>query len=246
MGANRTVPELELIIYDLDGTLVDSRKDLAESINEMLRRLSLAELEEDTIADFVGRGVKNLVTSSLTESLSRNGNRAGTDSPCGVASDPESSLRADSLLGTALPLLREIYAQHLLVHTRLYPGVTETLSHFSNRTQAVCSNKPQSFSQEILDGLGVGSYFARVLGGDSLTKQKPHPDPLLALMSEFRAAPSATLMVGDGLTDIEAGKAAGVITCAVTSGFRPKAELLAARPDYVIENLFELAAIFPS
>lgn len=236
MSANRIVPALELIIYDLDGTLVDSRQDLAESINEMLRRLSLAELEEETIVGFVGRGVKNLVISSLAESAGRNGKRG----------DPESALRADSLLGTALPLLREIYAQHLLVHTRLYPGVAETLSHFSNRTQAVCSNKPQRFSQEILDGLGVGSYFARVLGGDSLTKQKPHPDPLLALLSEFGAAPSATLMVGDGLTDIEAGKAAGVMTCAVTSGFRPKTELLAARPDYVIENLFELAAIFSS
>lgn len=193
---------LQLIVFDLDGTLVDSRKDIAESTNEMLRQLALEELEEETIINFVGRGVRNLVESSLAESLRRsNGSRSSSGLRVGTDGSVSSREAAGTipLLSIVLPLLRNIYEQHLLVHTKLYPGVIETLLHFSTIPRAVCSNKPQEFSERILEGLGVSSYFSRVLGGDTLPRQKPYPDPLLALVSEFAADPSATLMVGDGI-----------------------------------------------
>ena len=145
------------------------------------------------------------------------------------ARDNRASSRKVSLLKTCMTLFREEYGHHLLDQTCLYPSAKEALDRLSWASFAVVTNKPEGFSRRILDGLGVGNRFCAILGGDSVQKRKPDPEALLKAMNACRAAPSETAMVGDSPVDIQAGKAAGVTTCGVLGGFRPRQELEGGR-----------------
>jgi phosphoglycolate phosphatase len=213
-----------LFLFDLDGTLIDSKADITCTLNLVLARMGLPQLQESLVSDFVGEGMQKLIERSL---------RAST------GLEPEGAM-----VHEGMALFRDEYEVHLLDRTRLFPHVREGLDRLAWAQFAVVSNKPERFSRRILEGLGIGNRFCIILGGDSTPKRKPDPESLYAAMDYCRASASETAMVGDSPVDIHAGKAAGVTTCGVLGGFRPKAELEAAGCDLIIHSLLELAIHF--
>lgn len=213
-----------LFLFDLDGTLIDSRADIAFSLNLALSRLNMRTLSESRIIDFVGEGVQILLKRTLRESTGR---------------EPDGAQ-----IKEGIALFREEYGNHLLDRTRLCPRVPEALTHLSWAGLAVVSNKPEDFSRRILEALSPATQFCTILGGDSTPNPKPHPESLQKAMNVCNAVPSETVMVGDSATDIKAGKAAGVITCGVRGGFRPIEQLEEAGCDLIIENMLELTDHF--
>jgi len=141
-------------------------------------------------------------------------------------------------------LFLEHYENHLLETTVLYPHVHETLDYFEKKTKVVVSNKLHRFTVSVLKGLGIGTCFDAILGGDSVAQKKPDPEALNRVLCAFGVSPVMALMVGDGSTDIEAGKRAGVYTCGVTYGLGKKEELIEARPDLLVDDLRRLTEHF--
>ena len=213
-----------LFLFDLDGTLIDSRADITRAVNFALERMHLQPLNESCIADFVGNGLPLLIERSLRKA---------------TGGQPESMM-----IQEGIGLFQEEYGNHLLDQTRLYPDVMEGLDRLSWARFAVVSNKPEGFSRRILEGLGIGNRFCIILGGDSIQNRKPDPESLLMAMNFCKGSSAETAMVGDSAVDIQAGKAAGVITCGVLGGFRPQSEIQTAGCDIIIETLRELADHF--
>jgi phosphoglycolate phosphatase len=205
----------ELIIFDLDGTLIDSRKDIANSVNHTLKAIGLEPLNENIITGYVGNGVRSLMEKILF---------------------PANSYLFDK----GMSIFLDYYAEHLLDNTNFFSGVIETLNYFADKKMAVVTNKPENLSIKTLRGLGVYDYFKAVLGGDSLEKKKPSPEPVLKVLSDLNIKKEAAIIVGDGLQDIAAGKGAGIRTCAVTYGFTKTEELAKAEPTLIINSLHEL------
>jgi len=213
-----------LFIFDLDGTLADSRADLVTSLNLALTKLGHSRLSPALIGDFVGEGVDKLIERAL---------RAST------GHEPENA----EIQETVQVYMNE-YEGHLLDETCLRDNAIEALNALSGAELAVVTNKPEVFSRRVLAGLGIGNMFSIILGGDSVERRKPEPDALLKAMEFCRAAPHETVMIGDSLTDIDAGKAANTVTCGILGGFRPDEELLASGCDYIITNLIQIADYF--
>jgi phosphoglycolate phosphatase len=209
-----------LVVFDLDGTLVDSSRDIAASVNATLGRVApgTAALSLEAILSFVGEGAGLLVERSLRH--------AGL----GLATEE------------VLPVYIDCYRERLLDTTRLYPGVAEALDALAGTTLAVLTNKPGDMSRTILEGLGVASRFARVRGAGDVPSRKPDPAGLLGLMSELGASAGETWMVGDAATDVLVARAAGTRVAGVTWGFHPAA-LRAAAPDRVLDLPAELARL---
>lgn len=214
------------MLFDLDGTLIDSRSDLARSINLMLRDMERAPLDEALISSFVGDGVWVLVRRSLT------------------AADPAQRPPDEATHATGIRLMREHYAEQMLVSTRLYPGVAETLDHFSAKPKAVVTSKEAGFTRTILERLGIADRFECVIGGDTVAERKPNPAPVLKALEQLRARSGDAVMVGDSENDVYAGRRAGTLTCGVTYGFRSVEQLRAASPDVLISGFGELADVF--
>ena len=214
---------MTLIVFDLDGTLVDSSRDLANAVNAALARIdaSAPSLALDLVRSFIGSGARNLVARSLVHA--------------GVALPPEE----------ALPLFLEEYDRRLTEHTRFYPGVAESLDRLAAHPLAVLTNKPGDMSRRILDALGAGPRFFRVYGGGDLPSRKPDPEGLLRLMAEAMATPRTTVMVGDSSIDVATGRAAGAWTIGVRYGFDPES-LLSEPPDALFDDLRELPAYLES
>jgi phosphoglycolate phosphatase len=211
------------LFIDLDGTLVDSRADLADSINFMLADLGLEPLHNDRVVSFVGEGVPRLVQRALEASLERDINRGEVE--------------------TGIKLFGEHYRRHLLDETVVYPGVIETLESLRSLPKAVITNKSVEFTNAILSGLNLSRYFDVVLGGDSLPERKPSAVPLLEAARRFGVTPEECLMIGDSRVDIAAGKAAGIATCGFTGGFRGRMELQEAGADYLVDAWPDLISI---
>ncbi len=209
---------ISLLIFDLDGTLVNTLDDIAASVNYTLDRLGRPPLPTEIVRQYVGDGIEVLMMRSLS----------------GVA----------VRLADAVAIYREHHRQNLAVHSSLYPAVRETLEYFSSIPMVVISNKTLEFIRPLLDDLGIGQYFAMIIGADFGLPLKPAPDSLQRMMAEFKVPKDQTLIVGDGTTDIRAGKAAGIMTCSVTYGFRSESELRMAGPDYIIHDLALLKTIF--
>jgi 2-phosphoglycolate phosphatase len=212
---------ISLLIFDLDGTLIDSKKDIAVSLNAALEQEGFAPLSEKTVQDLVGRGAQRLVMEAL-------GNPTGEQ------------------LGRVFLNFWNHYDAHCLDRTSLYPGVREFLESCTDIPMAVVTNKPELFSRKILQGLGVASRFRWLIGGDTLGVQKPDPRVLDPIFAELGGKPEA-LIVGDSEIDIDCGRDAGLWTCAVTYGFRGREELLALKPDFLIDRIEELPGlpVFP-
>ncbi len=211
--------KIALIVYDFDGTLVDTLADIANSVNLALAEMDLNTLHRETIRGNIGNGVVNLMTRSLI------------DSGCND-------------VATAVSLFRKHYNHHLLDQTDFYPNGREVVQHFSGKKNAILSNKPVVFIEKILKALNFLQPFDSILGGDSLDVQKPDPKGLQLLMSKHNCPAKQVLMIGDGDIDIETGKQAGVLTCGVTYGLGDPDSLRDAKPDYLIDNLSHLKLLF--
>jgi phosphoglycolate phosphatase len=212
---------LGLLIFDLDGTLIDSSYDLVLSTNAMLRHLGHQEIDDATVKSYVGDGAPKLVRRALGES----------------AKEDE--------FETAYRYFIQYYREHALDHTDLYPGMRDAIQQLHDRgnTLAVLTNKPAAISEHILNGLKVASLFFRIYGGDSFQTKKPDPTGVLMLIKEAGAARGRTTVIGDSSVDIRTAKAAAVRSCGVTWGFKPEslyeppADLLAKDPGELVELL---------
>jgi len=213
----------KLLVFDLDGTLVDSVRDIASAVNDALkavgpeaRPLDLAEIHS-----FVGEGPAVLMARSLR------------------------AARLERPVEEALPLYLEAYARHMLETTRFYPGAVEVLDAFRDRTLCVLTNKPGDLSRALLAGLGAAGRFSRIWGGGDTPGRKPDPGGLRLLMQAFGARPEETVMVGDSAVDVETGRAAGTLTVGVTYGFDPRG-VVAAKPDVMLDDLRDLPPLLRS
>ena len=213
--------QVRLLVFDLDGTLVDSKQDLALSVNAMRTEMGLDPLPLDLIASYVGHGVTLLVRRSL------------------------GSLATSENVERGLAFFLDYYRDHMLDHTGPYPGVTEALEELAGHKMAVLTNKPVNFSREMLTRLGYGSFFAYIYGGNSFPQKKPDPMGLHKLMEDLQTPARQTVMVGDSDTDILTGRNAGVWTCGVTYGFGAHT-LAKVSPDLVIDDLRELPPLLDS
>ena len=209
---------MDLLIFDLDGTLIDSRLDLANAVNAMRSRLGMSALPNQRVYSYVGNGAPLLVRRSLGEQA--------TDEEC----------------RSALSFFLEYYSAHALDCTTLYPGVRESLDRFRDAgiRQAVLTNKPTAVSRHILDGLGVGGHFFRIFGGNSFEQKKPDPIGVETLMKEAGVERSGAMMVGDSEVDVATARNAGIACCGVTYGFKPES-LRDPAPQIVVSRMEQFA-----
>lgn len=215
---------IKLLIFDLDGTLIDSRLDLIHSVNAMLRHFNRPELPGDVIASYVGDGAPVLVRRAL--------------------GDPKN----DARIKEALEYFLAYYRVHKLDYTQLYDGIKEMLaaaghSNGIRRQMAVLSNKPVIPSRAIVEALGLTEHFVHVYGGNSFPTKKPDPHGVHTILRETKTHAEAALMVGDSSVDVITGRNAGLWTCGVTYGFAPHT-LSIAPPDVVVDSPRELAELF--
>jgi len=205
-------------LFDLDGTLIDSKLDLVNSVNFMLREMRRATLSLETIAGYIGHGAPRLVADAL-------GPEAGE-------SDRQQGLK----------IFLEHYEKHCLDTTRLYAGVREGLQALRGYPMAVLSNKPTKMSLEILEALGLSRCFRVIYGGDSFSRKKPDPVGALAILRDLEIGASEAAMVGDSDVDMQTARNAGMLAIGVTYGFG-KEDPAANPADFYVDSLEELAAL---
>ena len=206
---------VDALIFDLDGTLVNSVSDLTCAVNHALKLQGRPAVTEELLKTFVGDGLLKLLSRAL-----------GTEDPAAARAAAES--------------FRPYYDRHCLDSTALYDGVTETLDAFSSKKLAVISNKPEAFTKKILAGLHITRYFEIVLGPESVQRQKPDPESNLLVARKFGIPPGRFCCIGDRQTDVEAGRGAGMMTVGVTYGIGDPARVVEAKPDALIGRLTDL------
>ena len=204
------------LIFDLDGTLIDSKQDLIRSVNAMLVEMGLEPLHEDTVSSYIGHGAPRLVARAL-------GNGA-TEEEC----------------ERALKFFLAHYDEHKLDSTRAYPGVAEALEELREFPMAVLTNKPVRVSNRILEGLGLAKYFRAVYGGNSFETKKPDPLGARKILEELSTAPAEAVMVGDSEVDVQTARNAGTLAVAVNYGFGTH-DRAAYPADIYLDRLTELA-----
>jgi phosphoglycolate phosphatase len=220
------VESLRLLVFDLDGTLIDSRQDLCNSVNATLENFGLRALPDDVIASFIGDGAAMLIRRALA---------VPGELPVG-APEPE-----DGFFDEAFAYFLTYYRAHKLDYTEVYPGVLEslealkTLPDGSARKMAVLTNKPVGPAKAICDGLGLSPYFFGIYGGDSFPTKKPDPLGILALIEKAGVTPEETLMVGDSNVDIKTARNAGVWALGCTYGLSPET-LEEEEPDAMVDH----------
>jgi phosphoglycolate phosphatase len=232
------VEGLKLLVFDLDGTLIDSAQDLCNSVNAALEHMGLEALPDPTIASFVGNGVPLLLRRALA-------------CKCGIA--PQSV--DDSLLAQTQRFFLDYYREHKLDYTYAYDGVVEALAALHTlhdvhggtpRTMAVLTNKPVRPARGICEGLGLADYFLHIYGGDSFKTKKPDPEGLRSLMEEVGARPEETVMIGDSTVDVQVARNAGVWSIGCAFGFSPQ-NLTETPPDILVDSAADwTAALAPA
>lgn len=206
----------DLCIFDLDGTLIDSKRDLASSVNATRVWAGLPALSEEIVSSYVGNGAPVLIRRAF---------------PDATAAEHESYLKH----------FLDYYREHMLDATTLYPGVREALDelHAAGVPLAVLTNKPVRFSVHLIEGLGLDLHFFRVYGGNSFEDKKPNPIGINLLVEESGADRDRTFMVGDSAVDVMTARNAQVKACGVSWGFQPET-FAAAPPDFVIDDMRQL------
>jgi phosphoglycolate phosphatase len=214
----------ELVLFDLDGTLVDSAPDLAFSINAMLEQLGLPQHDESRVREWIGSGAERLVKRGLTGDIN---------------AEPD-----EALFQRAFTLFSDIYVDNTCRRSHLFPGVREGLDYLARtgRKLGCITNKRGRFTDPLLKALGIYDEFAIVVSGDTLAVKKPDPLPLLHATQALGVAPQNALMVGDSINDVEAARAAGLPVLCVRYGYNNGNNIEDARPDFVVDSLAELPA----
>lgn len=217
---NRAIPadRIKLLIWDLDGTLVDSQLDLAHSVNAMLRHLGDDELPIEVVASYVGDGARMLVRRAL--------------------GDPDD----EAYVHSALEYFLQYYRDHKLDHTYVYPGIMETLEAVRSRSamkMAVLTNKPIGPSRAICEGLGLTPYMSQIYGGNSFPTKKPDPHGARVLLAEHDCHPHEAVMIGDSQYDVLTANHTGMFSIGVSYGFSPES-LEIHPPDMMIDAAMEL------
>lgn len=202
-----------VLLFDLDGTLIDSREDLAAAVNHVRLSRRLSELSVEEIVPHIGSGMDRLLQETVGDTKGRE-------------------------------LFIEFYGSHCVDQTRPYDGVKTILKEFSKKIRlGIVTNKPKGFSLKILDKLQLLGNFSVVVGGDSLKKKKPDPAPVRAALKELKAEAGRSWMIGDGWQDIEAGKRAGLRTCAVEYGFGYGKAVADLKPDRTVRKFEDVKEI---
>ncbi len=212
----------EMILIDVDGTLVDSVPDLAFCVDEMMLQLGRESWGDTRVRDWVGNGVERLVKRALIGKLD------------GEPSDEE--------FDKAYPIFLDLYAENTSKRSLLYPGVREGLDYLKAAGYALgcVTNKAAQFTVPLLKDLGVYADFSIVVSGDTLEHKKPHPAPLLHAAEFFKVDPANALMVGDSISDVKAARAAGFSVACVPYGYNHGDDIRMAKPDLVIESIAAL------
>ena len=205
--------KIKLIIFDLDGTLVNSIVDITNALNYAVGPYGFEQLTVERTTGMVGEGVTRLIEKLVGQ-------------------------KAADLKDVVLKRFLEYYSEHLTDLTVPYPGVPETLEMLGGYRKAVISNKREDLSRRLLENLGLSGYFEVIWGSDSVPEKKPSPAPVIEMLKKISCGPDEAVMVGDSNYDIEAGRAAGVRTVAVSYGFREVSLLKDA--DFIIDNMTEL------
>lgn len=195
MPTNGKLGRVRALLFDLDGTLIDSKKDLILSVNAMLREMGRAELPEPRIASYIGAGAPQLISRALGEAAGEEDRQRGLEFFLGY------------------------YEEHKMDHTRAYPSVAEALEELRPFPMAILTNKPHKISRRILEAMGLAQYFRAIVGGNSFETKKPDPLGARAILQEFAAAPDEALLVGDSEVDVLTARNAGMLAVAVNYGF---------------------------
>ena len=230
------LPAPRLIVFDLDGTLVDSQIDLANSVNAMLRHFNRPALPQPVISSYIGDGASALVRRSLAHAHL-------------IADEPDP--HDDVFIAEATTWFIHSYRRHMLEHTTIYPGVVESLTHIRrlhpSLPMAVLTNKPVHPSRDICAHFGLSPFFFQIYGGNSFPTKKPDPEGLLTLIVEASQLtgsailPAHTVMIGDSHVDVQTARAAGALILGCTFGLSPES-LIAANPDISVDNASEWPA----
>ena len=213
--------ELQALIFDLDGTIIDSREDIADAANFALERLGVPAVPSPSVWRHIGGGIRSLLGGILKT---------------------EDAI----VIRKAVEHFREYYSEHCLDKTVLYLGIPEVLAHYADqrRRMAVVTNKDHEFTGKILTGLKIEKYFQSRIGAREGDKKKPHPDLLHRALEELKSDPAQTVIIGDSPADIEAGQKAGTKTCGVGYGIGEPEKIRKAKPDFWAENPGELMGLF--
>ncbi len=211
--------EIDLMVFDFDGTLVRSGCDLASSINHTLKELGLSLLPDDRIIGYIGDGVRKLIERSLGDAF---------------------PARFDE----ALSVFMTYYEEHLLDTTDLYPGVIEVLECFKSKKKVIITNKLYRYTLKIADGLNIADRFDEIIGMDSLEFKKPDARLIRPIIEKFHTEERRTVVVGDGHNDVLLAKNAGAISCALLNGLGTREKLLGLKPDYTCEDIRNLIDLF--
>jgi phosphoglycolate phosphatase len=224
------VERLKLLVFDLDGTLIDSAQDLCNSVNATLQAFNFKPLPDPTIASFVGNGAPLLIRRSLA-----------------LASNQTPDSIGEELFKSAYDYFIQYYREHKLDYTYAYEGVLDALHALQQihdqpggilRAMAVLTNKPVRPARGICEGLGLADYFLHIYGGDSFPVKKPDPTGLRSLMEETGARPDETVMIGDSMVDVLTARNAGAWSLGCAFGFGPQ-NLMQSPPDVLVDTAAE-------
>lgn len=210
---------IELMIFDFDGTLVNSGGDIVSSVNYTLKTLGIPTMEHDQIILYIGDGVQKLIERAL-------------------------GARSQHLFDDALKIFSEYYAEHMLDTTSLCDSVIEVLELFRNKKKVIITNKRRYFTVVMTDALSISKYFEEIIGADSTPYKKPNPLLLAPLFEKFNVGYNDVVVIGDGVNDIMLAMNAGVLSCALLNGLTQRQILLSLNPDFACEGLSELGKIF--
>lgn len=213
------------LLFDLDGTLVDSVPDIANAANMMLEQLGLARADDQDLRKWVGNGAPRLVKRALTGHID---------------GEPEATI-----FEQALPLFFDLYADHVYVDSALYPGVLETLEYFKQQgfVMGCVTNKPSRHTVSLLEDAGLSQFFSSIVAGDTLPTHKPDAEPLLHAAQQLGVPAQSCIMIGDSVNDILAGQAASMPVFCLTYGYNQGLNLGAKNPDALVDHFSDLTGL---